>query len=109
MNKALKWDAKYVDFNYPVKELNYKSKRKFPSEANNILLGNSGTPTNNHINIIKKLNELNLDDISQNSSLLSTKNFIRKDSTKSWLNQEEALQNAPAKHDGFFSVPKVIK
>ncbi len=33
---------------------------------------------------------------------------MRDDEAWSWLTQEQALMNAPARHDGFFSVPKVI-
>jgi len=58
---------------------------------------------------VEKINELNLDETSPTFYISENKNPLRKDLMKSWLTEEETLKNAPQKHDGYFSVPKVIK
>lgn len=60
------------------------------------------------IGYVEKLNELNLENVPPTSHVLDLKNVMREDEVKPWFSQEEALMNAPAKHGGFFSVPKVI-
>jgi aspartyl-tRNA(Asn)/glutamyl-tRNA(Gln) amidotransferase subunit C len=57
---------------------------------------------------IEKLNELDLENVAPTSQVLDLKNVMRDDEVRSGLSQEEALMNAPARHGGFFSVPKVI-
>ena len=57
---------------------------------------------------VEKLDELDLGSVPPTSHVLDLKNVMREDEVKAWLTQEEALMNAPARHDGFFSVPKVI-
>ena len=57
---------------------------------------------------VEKLNELDLENVPPTSHVLDLKNVMRDDEVRSGLSQEEALMNAPAKHRGFFSVPKVI-
>jgi aspartyl-tRNA(Asn)/glutamyl-tRNA(Gln) amidotransferase subunit C len=57
---------------------------------------------------IEKLNELDLENVAPTSQVLDLKNVMRVDEVRSGLSQEEALMNAPARHGGFFSVPKVI-
>jgi len=61
------------------------------------------------LNYVDKLNELNLDDVPATSQVLESKNVFREDKVEPGLSQDEALQNAPDRHGGFFSVPKVIK
>ncbi len=56
----------------------------------------------------EKLNELNLENVPPTSHVAELKNVMQNDEVQPWLNQEEALTNAPARHGGFFSVPKVI-
>jgi len=58
---------------------------------------------------VEKISELNLDGVSSTFNMSENKSSLREDRMKPWLSQDEALQNAPAKHDGYFSVPKVIK
>lgn len=58
---------------------------------------------------IEKLNELDTENIPPTSHVLDIKNVMREDKAETWLTQEEALANAPAKKVGFFSVPKVIE
>jgi len=57
---------------------------------------------------VEKLNELDLENVPPTSHVLDLKNVMRDDKVRSGLSQEQALMNAPARHDGFFSVPKVI-
>ena len=57
---------------------------------------------------VEKLDELDLENVPPTSHVLDIKNVLRDDKVRPGLNQEEALINAPAKHGGFFSVPKVI-
>jgi aspartyl-tRNA(Asn)/glutamyl-tRNA(Gln) amidotransferase subunit C len=60
------------------------------------------------ITYVEKLNELDLENVPPTSHVLDLKNVMRDDEVKAWLSQVEALMNAPARHGGFFSVPKVI-
>jgi len=57
---------------------------------------------------IDKLNELNTADVPPASHVLGLANAMREDSVIQGLTQDEALQNAPCRKMGFFSVPKVI-
>ncbi len=57
---------------------------------------------------MKKLNELETDMIEPTSHVIDLKNIFRDDKSEGWIKQEEALENAPAKKKGYFSVPKVI-
>ncbi|RMD87335.1 MAG: Asp-tRNA(Asn)/Glu-tRNA(Gln) amidotransferase subunit GatC [Calditrichaeota bacterium] len=57
---------------------------------------------------VDKLNELDTSDVEPLSHVMEFKNVLREDSVEKWLTQEEALKNAPAKKQGYFSVPKVI-
>ena len=61
------------------------------------------------IDYVNKINELDLKNVPPTYHVLDMKNVMRDDRVKEGLTQEEALMNAPAKHDGFFSVPKVIR
>ncbi len=58
---------------------------------------------------VEKLNELDTESIEPTYHVIDLKNVFREDKVEPWLTQEEALQNAPAKKHGYFSVPKVIK
>jgi len=77
-------------------KLTQDEKEKFTKELSQIIV------------YVEKLNELNLENVSPTSHVVDLKNVMREDEVKPWLNQEEALMNAPARHGGFFSVPKVI-
>jgi len=57
---------------------------------------------------VEKLNELDLENVPPTSHVLDLKNIMRDDEARSGLSQEQALMNTPARHGGFFSVPKVI-
>lgn len=71
-------------------------KEKFVEQFNQIL------------GYMEKLNELNTDNVEPTYNPLALSNVMRKDEVKTWLTQDEALDNAPKSNHGFFSVPKVI-
>jgi aspartyl-tRNA(Asn)/glutamyl-tRNA(Gln) amidotransferase subunit C len=77
--------------------LNENEKEKLKGQVNQIL------------EYVKKLNELNTDDIEPLSHTLELTNVFRKDEVQESLSQHKALLNAPVKSDQFFRVPKVIK
>ena len=58
---------------------------------------------------MNKLNELETESVQPVSHVVGLKNIFREDKCEPWLQQEEALANAPESKKGYFSVPKVIK
>ena len=77
-------------------EFNEDEKAKFTDQFNEILA------------FMEKLNELDTSKVEPLSHVIELKNVFREDSVKPSIPTEEALQNAPAKTDKFFKVPKVI-
>ena len=73
-----------------------EEKEKFVEQFNQILA------------YVEKLNELDTQDVNPTNNVLDLVNVMREDVVKTWLTQEEALANAPAKKSGYYSVPKVI-
>lgn len=71
-------------------------KEKLQNELNQIL------------RYIDQLNELNLDNTEPLENINETENVLRKDENEIWLNNEEALLNAPSRTGKFFKVPKVL-
>ena len=61
------------------------------------------------IEYVNKINELDLADVPPMHHVLEVTNVMRDDEVTEGLSQEEVLMNAPARHGGFFSVPKVIR
>ncbi len=57
---------------------------------------------------VEKLNELDTEDVPPTYHVNAVHNVFRRDEVKASLSQEEVLQNAPARKNGYFSVPKVI-
>ncbi|WP_102347868.1 Asp-tRNA(Asn)/Glu-tRNA(Gln) amidotransferase subunit GatC [Bacillus sp. Marseille-P3661] len=55
------------------------------------------------------LNELDTDNVEPTTHVLDIKNVLRKDESRQWLSQDEALKNAPDKKDGQFRVPSIIE
>lgn len=60
------------------------------------------------VGYVEQLKELNVDDVPPTSHVLDLHNVFRDDKVEPWLTNEDALQNAPAQKNGYFSVPKVI-
>ncbi len=59
---------------------------------------------------MKKLNQLDTDNVPPTSHILDIKNIIREDKlSKESLSNKETLKMAPDKKDEFFKVPKVIE
>lgn len=71
-------------------------KEKLQNELNQIL------------RYIDQLNELNLDNTEPLENINETENVLRKDENEIWLNNDEALLNAPSRTGKFFKVPKVL-
>jgi len=62
------------------------------------------------LNYIDQLNEVDTEGVLPTTHVLpSMKNVFREDVKKDSLPPEEGLQNAPAKKDNFFKVPRIIK
>ena len=58
---------------------------------------------------IRKLNELDTENIEPLASVFPLRNVWRDDESGESLTADEALANAPEKGDGMFKVPKVIE
>lgn len=74
--------AKIIDFNYFTLggEIKVENMSKSSTTGRNILVGNSGDPTNNHIDAYKKIKVLNIQEVDIYSFLSygGTKEYIRK-------------------------------
>lgn len=65
---------------------------------------------NKILEYMKKLNELNTDNVQPTSHILDIKNVMREDkNTNESLSNEEAMKMAPEKEGQFFKVPKIIE
>ena len=62
----------------------------------------------NILTYVEKLGEVNTENVSPTSHAISLTNAFREDEVRNSLPRKEALENAPAKEDGGFIVPKVI-
>ena len=60
------------------------------------------------VGYVEKLKELDVSEVPETSHVVEMKNVMREDEVERWLSNEEALGNAPASKQGYFSVPKVI-
>ena len=61
------------------------------------------------ISFVDKLNELDTEGLEPVLHMSTEINKLRKDEVRGSVSSEEALSNAPAKYNHFFTVPKVIK
>ncbi len=77
-------------------EFSEDEKAKFTEQFNEILT------------LMEKLNELDTSEVEPLSHVIELQNVFREDAVKPSISTEEALENAPAKTDKFFKVPKVI-
>lgn len=62
LNKLIKKNAINVKFSYYPIEFIFKDNRDLRVNGNNILIGNSASPTNNHLETFDLLKKINLDD-----------------------------------------------
>ena len=60
------------------------------------------------VEYIEKLNELDVEGVEPLAHCLPIHNVFREDVVKDSLSNEEALANAPKRHDEYFKVPKVL-
>ena len=61
------------------------------------------------IHFVDKLNELDTTGLEPVLHMSAEKNMLREDVVQGAVTAEEALTNAPEKHQSFFTVPKVIR
>lgn len=80
------------------------AKLEFPSEEKQKL----AKELDQIVAYVERLNELDTKAVGSTSHITDLKNVLREDKVQKWLDQEQALTNAPQKKQGYFSVPKVI-
>ena len=61
------------------------------------------------LDLVQKLEEVNVDGIAPLIYMTDEKNILRKDMIQDTVTKEEALQNAPQRDSDYCKVPKVIK
>ncbi len=60
------------------------------------------------LDYVKQLEEIDTKDVEPTSQVTALENVTREDEVKPSLSQEEALQNARAKHNGLFKVKAIL-
>lgn len=80
------------------------AKLEFPSEDKQKL----AKELEQIVTYVARLNELDTKAVEPTLHITDLKNVLREDNVQDWLDQEQALANAPQKKQGYFSVPKVI-
>lgn len=63
----------------------------------------------NVLTYIEKLRELDVSNVEPTAHAVPLTNVTRPDATGECLSQDEALENAPAKANGLFIVPKIVE
>ncbi len=58
---------------------------------------------------IEKLDELDTTDVEPTSHVLPIHNVMRADEARDGMSRDEALELAPASHDGYFEAPRVVE
>ncbi|WP_156291001.1 Asp-tRNA(Asn)/Glu-tRNA(Gln) amidotransferase subunit GatC [Oceanobacillus salinisoli] len=61
------------------------------------------------IDYAEQLNELDTDNVEPTTHVMDIKNVMRKDESREWITQEDALKNAPDQKDGQFRVPSILE
>jgi aspartyl-tRNA(Asn)/glutamyl-tRNA(Gln) amidotransferase subunit C len=61
------------------------------------------------LNLVEKLNEVNVDGVEPLKYMNDDVNVLRDDEVKGQVSKADALSNAPQRDSDFFKVPKVIK
>ena len=97
--KAMKIDNELVD------RLAELSKLEFDEQAKEGLKKDLGKI----LDLVKKLEEVNVDGVEPLIYMTDEKNVLRKDEMRDMVTKEEALQNAPQRDSDYFKLPKVIK
>ncbi len=87
-----------------VRKIANLARLKFSPEEEEKLTGE----LNEILNYMDKLNELDTSGVEPLYHVIEMDTVFREDRVKPSLSQEEALQNAPRKFGGFFTVPKVL-
>lgn len=80
------------------------AKLEFPSEDKQKL----AKELEQIVTYVARLNELDTKAVEPTLHITDLKNVLREDNVQDWLDQAQALANAPQKKQGYFSVPKVI-
>ncbi len=68
-----------------------------------------GAQLKNILGYIEKLKEVDVREIEATAHAIPLINVFRDDEIRPSLSNEEALQNAPAKANGLFLVPKIVE
>jgi aspartyl-tRNA(Asn)/glutamyl-tRNA(Gln) amidotransferase subunit C len=68
-----------------------------------------GAQLGNILGYIEKLRELDVSGVEPTAHAVPLINVVRADEVRPSLPTEEALQNAPAKANGLFLVPKIVE
>ena len=61
------------------------------------------------LDYVKKLNEINTENVEPNSQVTGIENITRDDNPKPCLSQEEALSNTKSKHNGLFRIKAILE
>ena len=61
------------------------------------------------LNLVEKLNEVNVDGLEPLKYMNDDVNVLREDEVKGQVSKSDALSNAPQRDSDYFKVPKVIK
>ncbi|MBL7801057.1 MAG: Asp-tRNA(Asn)/Glu-tRNA(Gln) amidotransferase subunit GatC [Chitinophagales bacterium] len=61
------------------------------------------------LNLVEKLNEVNVDGVEPLKYMNDDVNVLREDEVKGQVSKADALSNAPQRDSDYFKVPKVIK
>jgi aspartyl-tRNA(Asn)/glutamyl-tRNA(Gln) amidotransferase subunit C len=61
------------------------------------------------LNLVEKLNEVNVDGVEPLKYMNDDMNVLREDEVKGQVSKADALSNAPQRDSDYFKVPKVIK
>ena len=68
-----------------------------------------GTQLSEIIQYVKKLNELDVDEIEPTAHAVQLTNVLREDQLRPSLSQDDAMRNAPKSANGLFVVPKIVE
>lgn len=60
------------------------------------------------LDYVKKLEEVDTKDVIETSQVTGLENVLREDKPSTSLTAEEALTNAPSKHNNFFQVKGIL-